>query len=426
MHMIDELRARCLIKDITDEEGLRARLDEGPITFYCGHDPTAPSLTAGNLVQIMYQAHIQRFGHKPVVLMGGGTALVGDPTGKSTTRKVLTVDDIERNLAGQRPQFGRFLRFGEGPTDAVLVNNHSWLKDIKWLEFLRDVGCHFSVNEMLQAQTYAERLENQQHLSFVEFNYRLVQAFDFLHLMREMDCELQVGGSDQWGNCVAGTELIRKTLSRKAWVMTSPLLLTASGLKMGKTEKGSVWLDAGRTSPFEYFQYWINCDDRDLGRFLRIFTFLPLEEIDRLEGVEGGAALTASKARLAWEATALCHGPQEASKALATSMLLFDLEKQFTWSDVVPAAAPERPDVPTATVPRSEFEAGVPLFKLFVDAGLAGSGKQAKTLVSQGGAYLAGEQVTDPFATVSVRHLSADGSLLLRAGKKKYCLVIAG
>ena len=425
MHIIDELKARGMIKDITDEEGLRARLSAGPTTFYCGHDPTAPSLTAGNLVPIMFQAHMQRAGHKPVVLMGGGTALVGDPTGKSTTRKVLTVEDIESNLAGQKPQFGRFIDFGDGPTDAALVNNHSWLKDIRWLEFLRDVGCHFSVNEMVQAQTYAERLEKQQHLSFVEFNYRLVQAYDFLHLMREMDCELQVGGSDQWGNCVAGTELIRKTVGRKAWVMTAPLLLTAAGTKMGKTEKGSVWLDAARTSPFEYFQYWINCDDRDLGRFLRIFTFLPLDEIERLEAVEGGAAITTSKARLAWEATALCHGALEASRALATSMLLFGLEEQFSWEDVVPGAERVAPDVPTAELPRAAFVEGVPLFKLFVDAGLAGSGKQAKMLVKQGGAYLAGEQVTDPFAMVDEARLGADGSILLRSGKKKYCLVLA-
>jgi tyrosyl-tRNA synthetase len=425
MHMIDALRARCLIKDITDEDGLRARLDEGPITFYCGHDPTAPSLTVGNLVQIMYQAHIQRFGHRPIVLMGGGTALVGDPTGKSTTRAVLTEEDIERNLAGQRPQFGRFIRFGDGPTDAVLVNNHSWLKELRWLDFLRDVGCHFSVNEMLQAQTYAERLEKQQHLSFVEFNYRLVQAYDFLHLLREEGCELQVGGSDQWGNCVAGTELIRKTLGRKAWVMTSPLLLTSSGAKMGKTEKGSVWLDAARTSPFDYFQYWMNSDDRDLGRFLRIFTFLDLPEIDRLEGVEGASALTASKARLAWEATALCHGPTEASRALATSMLLFDLEKHFGWEDVAPNAERARPDVPTAEVQRAAFAEGVPVFRLFVDAGLAGSGKQAKTLVEQGGATVGGVQATDPYATVGEGDLGPDGTLLLRAGKKKYCLLIA-
>lgn len=423
--MIDELRERCLIKDITDEEGLRARLDEGPITFYCGHDPTAPSLTAGNLVQIMYQAHIQRFGHRPIVLMGGGTALVGDPSGKSTTRKVLTEEDIDANLAGQKPQFGRFVRFGEGPTDAILVNNHSWLKELRWLEFLRDVGRHFSVNEMLQAQTYADRLANQQHLSFVEFNYRLVQAYDFLHLLRAENCELQVGGSDQWGNCVAGTELIRKSLGRKAWVMTSPLLLTASGVKMGKTEKGSVWLDGNRTSPFAYFQYWMNCDDRDLGRFLRIFTFLPLDQIETLEGVEGASALTASKARLAWEATALCHGATAASRALATSMLLFGLEKHFTWDDVAPGVEQARPDVPTAELSRALFAEGVPVFKLFAEAGLAGSGKQAKQLIKQGGAYVAGEQVSDAFATVTEADLGADDSLLLRSGKKKYCLVLA-
>ncbi len=425
MHIIDELAARGLIKDIADEDGLRARLEQGPIVFYCGHDPTAPSLTAGNLVPIMFQAHMQRAGHKPIVLMGGGTALVGDPTGRTDTRKTLTLEQIKANLAGQRPQFGRFIEFGGGPTDAVLVNNVDWLTGLGYIEFLRDVGAHFSVNEMVAAETYARRLQNQQHLSFIEFNYRLVQAYDFLHLHRELGCELQVGGSDQWGNCVAGIELIRKAENgAKAWVMTAPLLLTSSGAKMGKTAQGAVWLDAKRTSPFDYFQYWINCDDRDVGRFLRLFTFLPLDEIDQLEGVEGASALTATKARLAWEATALCHGREQANRALATSMVLFDLERHFGWDDVVTDQERPRPDLPTADVPRALFDAGLPAFKLFVEAGLAASGKQAKNLVKQGGAYVAGEAVTDPFATLGADLLSADGSLLLRSGKKKFCLVV--
>ena len=426
MHIIDELAARGLIKDIADEDGLRARFDQGPVVFYCGHDPTAPSLTAGNLVPIMFQAHMQRAGHKPIVLMGGGTALVGDPTGRTDSRKTLTIDEIQQNLDGQRPQFSRFIDFGDGPTDAVLVNNLDWLTGLGYIEFLRDVGAHFSVNEMVAAETYARRLREQQHLSFIEFNYRLVQAYDFLHLHREFGCELQVGGSDQWGNCVAGIELIRKAAGgAKAWVITAPLLLTSSGAKMGKTAKGAVWLDGDRTSPFDYFQYWINCDDRDVGRFLRLFTFLPLEEAARLEGVEGASALTASKARLAWEATALCHGVEAANRSLATSMLLFDLERHFSWDDVVPQQGRPRPDVPTVELDRALFAEGIAAFKLFVEAGLAGSGKQAKNLVQQGGAYVAGAPITDPFESLGTDRLGADGSLLLRSGKKKYCLVVA-
>jgi len=427
MHIVDELRARGLLKDVTDEEGLKARFDQGPVTFYCGHDPTAPSLTAGNLVPIMLQAHIQRAGHKPVVLMGGGTALVGDPSGKATTRKVITRQDIDDNLAGQRPQFARFIDFDcDEATSAVLVNNADWLTGLGYIEFLRDVGRHFSVNEMLQADTYRSRLDRQEHLSFVEFNYRLVQAYDFLHLHREMGCELQVGGSDQWGNCVAGTELIRKATGGKGWVLTAPLLLTSGGQKMGKTEKGAIWLDARRTSPFEYFQYWINCSDEDLGRFLRLFTFLPLAVADELAAVDGVSAIKTSKARLAWEATALCHGVEEANRALATSMLLFGLGEHFAFEDVAVGHSAPAPDVPTKALPRSLFEDAGPAFKLFAEAGLAGSGKQAKQLIKQGGAQIAGRKVADPFESIGADALDDDGRVLLRAGKKKYCLVTTG
>jgi len=267
------------------------------------------------------------------------------------------------------------------------------------------------------------RLRDQQHLSFVEFNYRLVQAYDFLHLHREWDCELQVGGSDQWGNCVAGTELIRKTTGARAWVLTAPLLTTAAGTKMGKTEKGAVWLDAEQTSTFDYFQYWMNCDDRDVTRFLRMFTFLSLAEIAALDGLEDLDVYRA-KAILAWHATALCHGEDAADSALATSMLLFDLERLFRWEQVVPVGrVPVAADIPQAEIPRAQLESGLPLFKLFVESGLAGSGKQAKNLAAQGGAYVNGEARRDPFAVVGLGDLREDQTLLLRAGKKKYCLV---
>lgn len=424
MHIVDELAARGMLKDCTDEEGLRARLDAGPITFYCGHDPTAPSLTIGNLVPIMLQAHIQRAGHKPIVLMGGGTALFGDPTGKAAARDELPEDEIARNLAGQRPQFDRFITFGEGPTDGLLVNNADWLRELGYVQFMRDVGAHFSVNEMVQAETYRNRLQNNQHLPFIEFNYRLVQAYDFLHLFRVHGCELQIGGSDQWGNCVAGTELIRKAVGGKGWVLTAPLLLTASGQKMGKTEKGAVWLSAERTSPFEYFQYWINCDDRDVGKLLRWFTFLPLDAIAPLEAAQELSELMTSKARLAWETTRLCHGIDAADQALATSMLLFGLDQHFSFGQITGGRPEVRPDVPTLVLPRSRFEEGVPVFKLFVESGLAGSGKQAKQLVQQGAATVGATRATDPFDPVGLESLS-NGAVLLRAGKKKYCLVVA-
>ena len=308
MHILDELKAREFIYDVTDEDGLRAAMDAGPITYYTGYDPTNTSLTVGNLVPLMLQAHIARAGHKPIVIMGGGTALVGDPSGKSKTREsLLNREQIAANLESQRPQFERFL--GE----ATIVDNADWLSELHYIDFLRDIGKHFSVNEMIKAETYANRLRNEQHLSFIEFNYRLVQAYDFLHLFREHECVLQTGGQDQWGNCVAGTELIRKVTGGKAWVLTNPLLLKPDGTKMGKTEKGAVWLSADRTSPYEYFQYWLNVEDSMVDRLLKWFTFLELDVIAEL--VAGPAHR--AKAKLAFEATALCHGVEAASKSLA-------------------------------------------------------------------------------------------------------------
>ncbi len=427
MHILDELEARGFIKDMTDPEGLRERMEQGSVTFYCGFDPTNTSLTAGNLVAVMLQAFLQRAGHRPLVILGGGTSLIGDPSGKQSTRNVLTPEQIRSNLESQRPQFGRFLTLrdlgSDVPEAGELIDNAGWLKELNYIQFLRDVGAHFSVNEMITAETYARRLRDQQHLSFVEFNYRLVQAYDFLHLHREFDCELQVGGSDQWGNCVAGTELIRKTTGGKAWVLTTPLLTTADGNKMGKTEKGAVWLDEKQTSTFDYFQFWMNCDDRDVGRFLRMFTFVELDRIAELEALEDMDVYRA-KAILAWNATALCHGEDAACSALATSMLLFDLSRLFSWKDIVPKGSVEpAPDIPRASIERTLFDEGMAVYKLFAEVGLAGSGKQAKNLATQGGAYVNGVAIADPFQKVGRSDLREDGSLLLRAGKKKYCLV---
>jgi tyrosyl-tRNA synthetase len=415
MHIIDELIAREFIKDITDPDGLRERMSQGPITYYTGYDPTNTSLTVGNLVPLMLQAHIARAGHQPIVIMGAGTALVGDPSGKSKTREnVLTREEINSNMEAQRPQFQHFL--GE----PILLNNADWLEKLHYIEFLRDIGRHFSVNEMIGAETYAVRLRANEHLSFTEFNYRLVQAYDFLHLFREHDCQLQVSGSDQWGNCVAGTELIRKvTGGGKAWVLTAPLLLTSDGVKMGKTERGAVWLDPKRTAPFDYFQYWMNVEDALVPRLLKQFTFLDLDVIEAF----CGGPIQVAKTKLAVEATALAHGRDEGLRALSTSMLLFGLDRFVAWEDVVPGEPVADPDVPTATLERAVLEAGIPVFKLLLLSGLAGSGKQAKTLAGQGGAYVNGEAATDAFAKVGLDALRDDGAMLLRAGKKKYCLV---
>jgi len=415
MHILDELEARGLLKDVTHVDALRERMDSGPITFYTGYDPTSDSLTLGNCVPLMLQAHLQRAGHTPIVVMGGATGLVGDPTGKDTTRTALSQEQLAANLAGQRPVYGRVLDLADSsdaPNAAIVVDNASWFAGIGYLAFLRDVGRFFSVNEMITADTYARRLANQQHLSFIEFNYRCLQAYDFLHLFREHGCELQVGGSDQWGNCVAGTELIRKAVpGARAWVLTCPLLLTADGRKMGKTEKGAVFVGAHKTPPYDLYQYFINVADTEVGKLLRIFTFLPLDEIAELEA-KTGAAINETKQRLAWEVTALFHGEDEADKARDASAALF-------------GSGGAVDDVPTVELSSADVlgDGGMPIYKLFVEAGLQPSGKAAKTLAKQGGAYLNDERVADAFAKVSDADVR-DGALLLRAGKKKYCRVV--
>jgi len=415
MHILDELAARGLLKDVTHAEALRARMDEGPITFYTGYDPTSDSLTLGNCVPLMLQAHLQRAGHTPIVVMGGATGLVGDPTGKDKSRTSLTRKQLAANLAGQRPVYERILELDDapdpGPNAAAVVDNASWFAGIGYLEFLRDVGRYFSVNEMITADTYARRLENNQHLSFIEFNYRCLQAYDFLHLFREHDCELQVGGSDQWGNCVAGTELIRKAIpGARAWVLTCPLLLTADGKKMGKTEGGAVFVGAHKTPPYELYQYFVNVPDTEVGKLFRIFTFLTLDEIAEWEN-KTGAAINDSKRELAWRVTATFHGDEEADKARDAANALF-------------AEGAVSDDVPSVELPASLFDGdGVPLYKLLVEAGLQGSGGQAKTLAKQGGAYVNDERQTDPFRKFTADDL-LDGTLLLRAGKKKYCRVV--
>ncbi|MDP9370119.1 MAG: tyrosine--tRNA ligase [Chloroflexota bacterium] len=414
---VEYLRSRGYVHDVTDQAGLRAAFAAGSVTAYIGFDPSAPSLHVGNLLGIMVLASLQRFGHRPIALGGGGTALVGDPSGKTSARDLISPDAIEVNLAGVLPQFGRYLdfeggRFGENPA-ALLLNNADWLLELRYIPFLRDIGRHFSVNEMLAAETYKVRLEST-GLNFVEFNYRLVQAYDFLHLFRTLGCVLQMGGSDQWGNIVAGVDLIRRAEGAKAYALVTPLITTASGEKMGKTGSGErIWLDPALTSPYAYYQYWVNTDDSQVGPFLRFYTFLPEERIADLTSVTG-AALREAKQVLAYEATVLTHGETAAREAQEAAKALFS-------RDVTADALIADPSVPTTEIPASEA-AGLTLVDAFVRAGLCASKGEARRLAAQGGLSVDGQRVEDADAPFD---LGANGALL-RAGKKRFRRVVVG
>ncbi len=398
-HVLDVLQERGFVEQMTDEPGARDLLAR-PATCYIGFDPTASSFHVGSLVPIMALAHLQRAGHRPIALVGGGTAMIGDPSGKTELRQLLTREDIDANAAGLRTQLGRFLDFDRG---AALLNNADWLMPLNYIAFLRDVGVHFSVNRMLAAESYRQRLETG--LNFIEFNYMLLQAYDFLHLFQHEGCRVQMGGNDQWGNIVAGVDLIRRVEGQSAYGITFPLITTSSGAKMGKTARGAVWLDPERTSPYEFYQYWVNTEDPDVERFLGLFTFLPMDEVRRLGALQG-AAIREAKEVLAHEVTRLVHGDEAACRARDASRALFggrgDLDQ-----------------VPTAEVPRERLEAGVEAFVLFADVGLANSRGEARRLIQQGGAYVNGEPVTAIDRRVGTADLR-DGVVLLRAGKKRY------
>jgi tyrosyl-tRNA synthetase len=418
VHPLDYLQARGYVQDVTDADALRTAFDAGVVTAYVGFDPTAPSLHVGHLLGIMMLATLQRFGHRPIALGGGGTALVGDPTGKTATRAVLTPEEIAANLANILKQFEHHLdfaggRFGENPS-ALLLNNAEWLLSLRYIEFLRDIGRYFSVNEMLAAETYRQRLETS-GLNFVEFNYRLVQAYDFLHLYRAYDCTLQMGGSDQWGNITAGVDLIRRAERTQAFGLVCPLLTTASGQKMGKTEGNSVWLDPTLTSPYDFYQYWINVEDADVAKLLRLYTFLPEERIDNLTNL-GGEALRDAKAVLAWETTALTHSREAADEARAAARALFARTSRSLTADALVADD----SFPTTTISRQQVNDGMTLAELFVTAGLCSSRGEARRLASQGGLSVNGERVQEVDQSVST---SAD-ALLLRVGKKRYRRVL--
>jgi tyrosyl-tRNA synthetase len=385
---------------------------EAPVVGYIGFDCTAPSLHVGSLVSIMLLRRLQRAGHKPIVLMGGGTTKIGDPSGRDEARKLLTDEYIATNMAGIKEVFSRFITFGDGPTDAIMVNNADWLDDLRYISFLRDYGRHFSVNRMLTFDSVRLRLEREQPLTFLEFNYMILQAYDFLELARRHYCVLQMGGSDQWGNIVNGVELARRIEARTLFGLTTPLLTTASGAKMGKTATGAVWLSDRLLSAYQYWQYWRNSDDADVGRLLRLFTELPLTEIERLERLEG-AARNEAKIVLANEATALCHGAEAAAAAEATARKTF--EEGSTGEDL-----------PLVDVPGSELEAGVPAFELFRRAGLAASNSEARRLIKGGGARINNVVVESETQPVSTADLTANGSIKLSAGKKQHVLIRVG
>ncbi|HEX7967004.1 MAG TPA: tyrosine--tRNA ligase, partial [Stellaceae bacterium] len=359
--------ARGFVHQVTDRDALEARLAAGPMVAYVGYDCTADSLHVGNLVSIMLLRLWQKTGNKPIVLMGGGTTKVGDPSGKDESRKLLTDDEIARNMASIRSTFERFLEFGKGPTDAVMVDNADWLDTLAYIPFLREYGRHFSVNRMLSQDSVRLRLEREQPLSFLEFNYMVLQAYDFLELARQHRCEAQMGGSDQWGNIVMGIDLARRIDNRSLFGITSPLITMSSGAKMGKTAQGAVWLSADRLSPYDYWQFWRNTEDADVGRFLRLFTDLPLDEIERL-GALSGSEINEAKKMLATEATALCHGRAAAETAADTARSVF-------------AEGGTGAALPTLEVPRAVLERGVPAFELIAKSGLAASNGEARRLI---------------------------------------------
>jgi tyrosyl-tRNA synthetase len=405
--------ARGYLHQCTDMAGLDALMAKGaPVTAYIGFDATADSLHVGSLVQIMMLRLLQNSGHRPIVLLGGGTTKIGDPSGKDETRKLLTDDDIARNIEGIRRVFEKFLKFGGGPTDAVMVNNADWLDGLKCIPFLRDVGSHFSVIRMLGFESVKLRLDREQPLSFLEFNYMVFQAYDFLELARRQNCTLQIGGSDQWGNIVSGIELTRRLADKTVYGLTAPLITTASGEKMGKTAKGAVWLDAAKVSPYDYWQFWRNTADADVGRFLRYFTDLPLDEISRLEKAQG-AELNEVKKRLANEATALLHGKEAADEAARTAKETF--EKGGTAEGL-----------PTISVSASDLAKGIPAIELFHQAGFATSKGEARRLIRGGGAKINDKPVTDETATVNAGDLQEPEKIIkLSAGKKRHALVRA-
>jgi len=441
MNVIDILKERGFIEQTTHEKELQEFLNKGPVTCYVGFDPTASSLHVGSLVPIMSLAHMQREGHRPIALIGGGTGLVGDPSGKTEMRKLLAPEVIEKNVHGIKRQLSRFIDFSDNK--ALLLNNADWLTKLMYVQLLRDVGQHFSINRMIKAESYKIRIESDEGLSFTEFNYMILQAYDFMKLFENYDCRLQMGGSDQWGNIVAGIELIRRKRKEISFGITFPLITTSNGTKMGKTARGAVWLDPEKTTPYEYYQYWVNTDDRDVQRFMALFTFLPIDEVRLVNRLEG-ADLNYAKIVLAYEATALAHGPDEAKSAYVAAAKMFGARyvprnilpssiihrNHFEFKDISRIADTDHisqkeetylinESVPHSSMDKAKLKEGIPAFKIFCLVGLAKSNGAARRLIEQGGAYINGKRIESFESLVTEKDID-NMEILLRAGKKRY------
>ena len=402
MNTYEELKERGLIAQVTDEQKVADLINKGEATFYIGFDPTADSLHVGHFMALCLMKRLQMAGNKPIALIGGGTAMVGDPSGKTDMRQMMTKETIENNVAAFKKQMSRFIDFEDDK--ALLVNNADWLLDLNYVEFLREVGPHFSVNNMLRAECYKQRMEKG--LSFLEFNYMIMQSYDFYKLFQDYGCNLQFGGDDQWSNMLGGTELIRRKLGEDASAMTITLLLNSEGKKMGKTVSGAVWLDAEKTSPYDFYQYWRNVDDADVIKCLKMLTFLPLEEIKAMESWEG-SELNKAKEILAYELTNLVHGEEEAKKADAAAKSMF-------------GNGGISGDIPTTTYPKAELDEGKDILTLLVDAELAKSRGEARRLVQQNGVSVNGDKVTEIEATFTTDDYNEDGVILIKKGKKVF------
>ncbi len=406
MTVFDELKARGLLAQLTDEEEIRELINNGKAVFYIGFDPTADSLHVGHFMALCLMKRLQMAGNRPIALIGGGTAMIGDPSGRTDMRSMMTKETIDHNCECFRKQMSRFIEFGEGK--AMMVNNADWLRDLNYIEFIRDIGAHFSVNRMLTAECYKQRMEKG--LSFLEFNYMIMQSYDFLCLYEKYGCNMQFGGDDQWSNMLGGTELIRRKLGKDAYAMTITLLLNSEGKKMGKTQKGAVWLDPEKTSPYEFYQYWRNVNDADVIKCLKMLTFLPLEQIQEMESWEG-SQLNQAKEILAYELTALVHGDEEAKKAQESARALF-------------AGGGDASNMPTCELEEADFTDGsIDIIGVLVKAGLNASRSEARRAVEQGGVTVDNEKVTD-FKTTYAKDTFAGEGIVVRRGKKNYKKIV--
>ncbi len=403
--MLKELKERGFYQQSTHPKEMAERLEKARACCYIGFDPTADSMHVGHLIPLMGLSHMQKGGHRIIALMGGGTAMIGDPSGKTEIRKILTEEQLQFNIEGMLPQLERFLDFSE---DALLVNNAEWLRNLNYIDFLRDIGRHFSVNRMLSFETYKVRLNSG--LSFLEFNYQLLQAYDFLELNRRYNCILQMGGDDQWANIISGTDLIRRVEGDDAFGWTYPLLTTSSGKKMGKTEKGAVWLDPKRTSPYEYYQYWVNTEDNDVERFLSLFTFMTMKEVREL-GKLRGSDIREAKQRLAFETTSIVHGIENARQAQHAAESLFSGSKLTSDMD--------NSNVPSTVIDPERFLVGLGIFDIFLETGLCKSKGEARRLQAQGGVYINDQRIDDPEFCLEASDIK-NSEVLLRVGKKRY------